>query len=100
MPSPECLLTFLKQTELGGLAFEHAGVEQISVPRDAEDSFDACPGVHLIVIQRRRLELPAQPVIQSQVGTSLPRILSVDRILVLVIVLTERNELECTSSSR
>ena len=92
MASSECLLPFPQQAELRRLSAKHAGLEQIPVARHPENAFDVGPGVDLIVIQRGRLKLPAQSVIERQVRTGLPRVLRIKGVFILVVALGEGNE--------
>src|SRR5262249_59845743 len=93
-----CAVTFLariEQTEESRRVGDEVRLEQIPVPRHAKYSVDPRPRVDQIVVERRRIDLPSQPVAESQRGHHLPRVLRVIRKLVLVIALGERNKTVC-----
>src|SRR5205085_4190249 len=92
MSGRESLLARLQETELRRLPAERARREEVADAGDAVDAVEARPRVDQIVVRGRRLELPAQAVVERDVGPELPGVLPVERPLVLVVVLIEGME--------
>src|SRR6185503_5575356 len=80
---------FTKQTECCRLALEGARGKQISDSGNTIDSVETSSGVDQIIVHGRRFELPPQAKVQSQVRPDFPRVLSVKRPLVLMVVFSE-----------
>ena len=89
MSGRESLLARLQETELRRLPAERARREEVADAGDAVDAVEARPRVDQIVVRGRGLELPAQAVVERDVGPELPGVLPVERPLVLVVVLIE-----------